>query len=115
MKRATLRTDGKRTYLEPEATKLYGLKNEDVIGWFANKHNPASGWVLLATTPEEKKEFGENALRSYSYRTESTCIVKVNPTTGTYAFLDNQAYLAGEVRFDKMEAYNRLILDKRLG
>lgn len=110
MKRATFRENSTKTYLEPEANKL-GLKDESVVGWFANKYNMAFGWKLLKLTPEEQAEFGTTALRTYSCQTETTSIIKINPFTGTYAFLDNQAYLEGEVKFEKMEAYNRLIMD----
>ena len=110
LKRATLRDNNAKTYLEPEAD-LLGLRQEDVVGWLANKYNMAFGWVLLNTTTVEKSEFGQDALRTYNCRTNTTSIIKVNPLTGTYAFLDNEAYLDGEIKYEKMEAYNRLVMD----
>ncbi len=101
----------RKSYLEPEATSLYGLKDENVVGWFANKYNMAGGWVILDTTEEEKREFGAFAFRTYNYHSETTCIIKINPYKGTYAFIDNKAYEEGEIRYEKMEAYNRLIMD----
>ena len=111
MKRTIYRKSGEQSHLEPEATKLFNLRQEDVLGWFATKQNIAFGWCLINTTDAEKEEFGSDALRTYSYRTESTCIVKINPEKGTYAFIDNEAYTNGEIKFDKMTPYNRLVVD----
>lgn len=108
-KRSTVRTSEK-AHLEPEAAE-FGLKKENVIGWFATKYNMAFGWALLRLTENEQAEFGPTAIRTYSSQTNTCNIVKINPVTGTYAFLDNEAYLEGQVKFDRMESYNRIVIN----
>lgn len=97
---------------EPDgARRLYNLKAPDLIGWFANKYNLASGWHLYKATDAEKREFGRDVVRSFSDWKKTTSIIRFNLTTGTYAFVDNEAYLNGDVRFDKMTAYDRIIIE----
>lgn len=88
----------------------FDLNQDTLIGWFFNKYNP-EGWSLHNLTLAEKKEFGFVGV----YRTlnnHRTSIIKVDPEKGTYAFLDNSAYEGGELSFEKLTAYRKLVIFK---
>jgi hypothetical protein len=61
LKRTEVRPEGRGT--DPVENK-FGLDHKNAIGFIANKYNPAFGWSIHQTTPEEKKEFGENSIRT---------------------------------------------------
>lgn len=111
MKRAEVRSGkGATTYFDSGASK-YGLSPSDLVGWFANKYNMASGWSIFVASPEDKSEFGSDVFRTYTDKTHSTSIIKFNLKKGTYAFLDNKAYEEGDIKFEKMSPYSRLLID----
>lgn len=93
----------------PQSAKSYGLNESDIVGWFSNSHN-SFGWVLFSTNESEKSEFGSDVLRSYSDGTNSTSIIKINPSSGTYAFIDNKAYEDGEIKYEKFLPYRKLVV-----
>lgn len=110
LKRAFVR-DHEMTSDNTRLIKPYGFRNEDIIGWFATTHNIASGWLILRSSNEDKREFGEQAFRSISAHHGTMSIIKINLRTGTYAFLDNKAYEEGQVVFQRLAAYDRLIIE----
>lgn len=88
----------------------FGLNEHNVIGWLSNIHNPALGWSIHRLTPSEEAEFGcENVYRSYSCRTDSTNIIKIE--NGKYAFLNSEAYGNGIVKFERAAKYLRFMVD----
>ena len=89
-----------------------GVSSATAIAWFSNKYNPAGGWTLHDTTPAEKKEFGKDSLRSMS-DTGKTSIIKFDLKKGTYAFVDNDAYEQGDVKFEKMVPYQKVVLKNK--
>lgn len=111
IKRGRIRDDGKYTSVESGAFSNYGLDSNDIVGWFANKYNMAEGWSIYKASDSDKKEFGQHVFRTYSGHTESTSIIQFNIVAGTYAFLDNDDYLEGNIRFQKMTGYDRLLID----
>lgn len=105
LKRVELRNDNRTTYVKNNAFKL-----GKTIGWFSNKYN-SNGWSLHELTNVEKIEFGYNAIRSYSDKTDTTCIVKFNLNAGTYAFINNQEYINNNIVFGKFSSYRKLVID----
>lgn len=108
-KRVTVREDGRGSHFDNGAAKL-GIKKSDLVGWFANKHN-AIGWTVFDTTPDEKSDFGKEALRTFSDKFNTTSIAKFDLKKGTMAFLDNKAFEEGTVKFDKATPYSRFVID----
>jgi hypothetical protein len=100
-----------RARRDDRGSDQYGLEPDAIIGWFSTNHNPADGWLVYDTTDAEKAEFGEYVKRTYSARTESTSLVRFNLETGTYAFIDNEAYTEGEIKFDRATRYRKLIIE----
>lgn len=83
-----------------------------VVGWFSNKYNPAFGWALGELDSADAKEFnpsGDTIFRSYTEK--GTNIVKINAKTGKYAFIDNNAYENGVIKFERMTKYKELYID----
>lgn len=110
--RATVWDEVSRNHIPNEGKKEYGFKDEDIIGWFATSHNPASGWLILKANDFDKREFGTEVFRSYSEWTNSTNIVRFNLLTGMFAFVDAQYYSdTDSVRFERMTKYNRLFIE----
>ena len=62
--RAAVRDEISRNHIPNEGKKEYGFKDEDIIGWFATSHNPASGWLILKASDYDKREFGTEVFRS---------------------------------------------------
>lgn len=111
MKRGEVRPGGKSGTHEPGASK-YGLKENDLVGWFANKYNMANGWSLYVPNSHDKKEFGHDCFRTYTSGTDSMSVVKINAAKGTVAFIDDKAYAdEGKVKFQGASVYNRLMVE----
>ena len=92
--------------------KSVGVRDEDVVGWFSNKYNPAFGWYLYKPSAFTQREFGTDVFRSYSEKLGTWAIVKINPEKGTYAFIDNKAYEnEGVIRFEKFSPYLKLVIE----
>lgn len=104
MKRVNIRQCGRST--APCGTGT----SEDVIGWMNNSHNIGGGWSVHKATEEEKKEFGRNAVRIHSDK--GTTIAKIYLTSGSFSVVDNEAYEAGELKFDKPTPYRMVLVDK---
>ena len=94
-----------------KAYKNYGLKHDDCIAWFANKYNKALGWIIYKASDFDKREFGKDIFRTYSEQTNTVSIIKLNIFTGTYAFIDNEAYVEGDIIFDRMSKYDRIVIE----
>jgi hypothetical protein len=110
LKRAEVRKDNKPTTFESGAAKL-GLKQSDVIGWFATKDNHALGYTIFEPTDFDKKEFGNDCFRIYSNNTDTANIVKLNLKGGMVSFLDGNAYENGSIKWQSPMPYNRLYID----
>lgn len=111
IKRGSVRKKGQRASFDNEA-KRYGLKQDDLIGWFANKYNYASGWAIFKASPHDKAEFGKDVFRTYSSKSDTTSIIKFNLKTGVYAFVDNDYYdQTDQVKFQKPSTYDRIIIE----
>ena len=92
----------------------YNIKEEDVVGWFSNKYNPAAGWVLTKLTPFEQKEFNPKNVKGIfrSYTDKGTSIVKVDAKTGKYSFLDNEKYENdSKIKFERMAKAKVFMID----
>ncbi len=109
LQRVTTRPE--RVYPSNKAYKSYGLRPDDLVGWFANKYNRALGWHIYKASDFDKREFGNDIFRTYSEQTDSTSIIKFNLLAGTYAFIDNEAYEDGRIIFDKMTKYDRVLIE----
>jgi hypothetical protein len=109
--RASVRDKATNNSLPREAEVEYQLSSDDIIGWFANQYNMGDGWFILKASDFDKKEFGDNIFRTYTEKTNSTNIIKINILTGMYAFIDNQEYLNGVIKFQRMTKYNRLLIE----
>ena len=110
MVRATI-SESKGGYHFPiEATRDYSLDARDIVGWFCNSSN-ILGWLLLKASDFDKQEFGNDVFRTYSCRTNTTNIIKLNIKTGTYAFIKSKSYEDGVVEFDRMSKYRSLTID----
>jgi hypothetical protein len=109
----TTREGGQTTTVEKNK---FDLNAHTVIGWLSNKENPAFGWSIHRLTPAEKKEFGAtNTYRALSGKNgDNTSIIKIDPSTGKYAFIDNKAYEDGKIKYDRMAKYKSFVVDKKL-
>lgn len=110
IKRGEIR-DEPVNYSPKGAYKLLQLTDADLVGWFANKYNMAAGWSIWKPNDYDRAEFGQHVFRTYSEDTDSTSIIQFNIVAGTYAFLDQEAYLRDEIKFEKMTAYDRIIIE----
>lgn len=88
----------------------HGLNSSNVVGWFSNKYN-AWGWSLHKLTPDEAKEFGSSMVFRSLSDSGNTSIIKFNLAKGTYAFLDNEAYEEGDIKFEKASPYTKVVVD----
>jgi hypothetical protein len=110
--RATVWDSPSRNSIPSKGVREYGLRQDDIIGWFATSHNPAGGWLILKASDFDKREFGTEVFRTYSDWTNSTNIIKFNLLTGMYAFVDSQFYSdTDSIRFEKLSKYNRLFIE----
>lgn len=94
-----------------KAKREYGIDPNDLVGWFANKYNRAFGWGIFKASDSDKREFGNDVFRSYSEKSNSTNIIKFNLSTGTYAFVDSEAYERDIIKFDSMSKYDRIVIE----
>jgi len=112
-----IRDEGRTTQVESGGIK-FGCTDKNVIGWFSNKYNQAFGWTLHTLTLDEKKEFDINnkyvTYRTYSEKTDTTSIAQFDIQKGKYAFLDNEKYENGILKFERMTKYKTLIFDKKI-
>lgn len=108
----TIKDDDNYTaeYFNKQTTSNHVAKDEDIVGWFSNKYNKF-GWLLTKLESYDQREFNpkneKGIFRSLSDNGH-TAIVKINAKTGTYAFIDNDAYEDGKIVFDKMTKYSKL-------
>ena len=112
--RTEIRENAESTYVANSGDELFGLNQNNVVGWMSNKYNPAAGWSLHELSEEEKSEFATDDnlfFRTYSDSTESTAIIRINITTGKYSFIDNEFYIEGHVVYDRPENYKMLCID----
>jgi len=113
MKNVTIRTDGLKT--TPDKESLATSFGGSVIGFLATKYNLASGYIVSTVTEDEIKEFGSGVVRISSEKTLTTSIGIINAEKGTVQFLNNDAYLEGNIKFLRAEKYDRLIVDTEEG
>lgn len=110
LKRAEVEILNSEWFLPSDELQSVGVDNQNKIGWLSNKDN-RYGWFIYALNEFELNEFGEGCVRTYSYSTNSTSIIKLNAKTGYFAFINSQHYAeTGEVVFDKMTTYKQLIV-----
>lgn len=115
IKRGHVRDHKEMAMVRADVGHSKGLKTDTLIGWFSNKYNMAEGWMIHALTEDEKKEFGnKNIFRTYSERTDTTNIIKINIEKGTYAFLSNRYEEENIIEFDKMSSYKLLKIENSL-
>lgn len=92
-------------------SNAFGLSKSTVIGWFCNKHN-FGGWSIHNLSAKDKKEFGgRGVFRTLQDDKMTTSIIRFDFKKGTYAFLDNEAYENGDMKFEKMTPYSNVIID----
>lgn len=80
-----------------------------VIGWFSNKFNAYSGWILHELEDWTKVWLKEKGIddttgmyRTFSHGINTINIVKINTETGTYAFVDGKHLgETDEVKFER--------------
>jgi len=110
IKRGSVRPQDRNSF-DTAGMIAVGLDSEDSIAWLSNKHNEAYGWTILKASDEIKKEFGQDVYRSYNEHRKTANIVKINLEKGTFAFLNNEAYEEGIIKFEKMTPYKQILID----
>jgi len=90
--------------------------NENIIGWFSNKFNPAFGWSVHPLTAfdiawfESQNVSTKGVLRIASEKGLS--IAKFNFDKHQVAFFDNTHYVAtDEIKFERLSAFEKFIFD----
>jgi len=110
LKRIEIRVEGRSTHVDAKVRKL-GIDSHRVIGWFATKYNKAAGYVIFEPTQYEKEEFGKDCFRIYNANHDIGGIVTFNLKKGTVKFIDDEAYVEGEIKFLSAMPYSRLFID----
>ena len=114
IKRGEVREKDRDTMPEPNAKAEFGLKPDDIIGWFATKANMAAGYTIYQATAHDKKEFGKDVFRIYNISKDIAGIVKFNLKKGTMKFIDAKAYEEGNVKFLSAMPYDRIRIDNHM-
>jgi hypothetical protein len=110
LKRAEVRKEKSAKTLDPEEKKI-GLESKDIVGWFATKYNMAFGYNVFKATEDEKKEFGNDVFRTFSHKSMTASIAKINLKSGMVCFVDNAAYTEGDLKWGAWMPYNRFVID----
>lgn len=101
----------------PETQNDTSYKGEKPIGWFANKHNMAEGWVIFPMDAHDKKWFKEKKeKRDMVFRVanrRNTTLVQINLKTNRMRWFDNAKYVeTDDIHWDKQwYTWDRLVID----
>lgn len=107
-----IRDSDRGSIFEQGAAKL-GLREEDVIGWFATPANNAYGYTIFKPSKEIRNEFGYEAFQVYNVGKDVATVVKFNLDLGRVSFFDNSQYEAsGKVTWLSGIKFDRLFIDK---
>lgn len=109
----TVRPNGEKTSPNYNIPAEFKVKQSEIIGWVNNKHNVAGGWTLTKLDAADQKEFNPSGAKGIyrSYTEKGTNIVKLDATKGKFAFIDNEKYLEGVMKFERMTKYKSLVID----